>query len=76
MFVVSRSICSICLHFSWIRWESGSWLPLDRRREEVRMKEIKAYIRRDRVNRTVDGLQKAGAQGITIVEVHPIGYGH
>lgn len=40
------------------------------------MKEIKAYIQRDRVNKTVDELQKAGAPGITIVEIHPVGYGY
>lgn len=40
------------------------------------MKEIKAYIQRDRVNKTVDELRKAGAPGITIVEVHPVGYGY
>lgn len=38
------------------------------------MKEIKAYIQRDYVNRTVDELQRAGAPGITIVEIHPVGY--
>lgn len=40
------------------------------------MKEIKAYIRRDRVNRTVVELKRAGAPGITVVEVHPVGYGY
>lgn len=40
------------------------------------MKEIKAYIQRDCVNRTVDELQRAGAPGITIVEIHPVGYGY
>ncbi len=40
------------------------------------MKEIKAYIRRDRVNETVEALQRGGAPGITIVEVHPVGYGY
>ena len=40
------------------------------------MKEIKAYIQRDRVNNTVDELQQAGAPGITIVEIHPVGYGY
>ena len=40
------------------------------------MKEIKAYIRRVCVNRAVDELQKGGAPGITIAEVHPVGYGY
>ncbi len=40
------------------------------------MKEIKAYIRREQVNRTVQGLEAAGAPGITLVEVHPVGYGY
>lgn len=40
------------------------------------MKEIKAYAQRDRVNRTVDALLAADAPGITVVEVHPVGYGY
>lgn len=40
------------------------------------MKEIKAYIQRCCVNRTVDALQKNGAPGITIVDIHPVGYGY
>lgn len=40
------------------------------------MKEIKAYIQRCCVNRAVDELMKAGAPGITIVEIHPVGYGY
>lgn len=40
------------------------------------MKEIKAYIRRSRVNATVSALNEAGAPGITVVEVHPVGYGY
>jgi nitrogen regulatory protein PII len=40
------------------------------------MKEIKAYIRRVHVNNVVEALRKAGAPGITIVEVHPVGYGY
>jgi len=40
------------------------------------MKEIKAYIQRDLVNRVVDELDRAGAPGITITEVHPVGYGY
>lgn len=40
------------------------------------MKEIKAYVRRDHVNKLVAALEKAGAPGITIVDVHPVGYGY
>ena len=40
------------------------------------MKEIKAYIQRDCVTKAVDELQREGAPGITIVEVHPVGYGY
>lgn len=40
------------------------------------MKEIKAYIRRSRINRVVEALQKVGAAGITVVEIHPVGYGY
>ena len=40
------------------------------------MKEIKAYIQRHMVSCTVDELEKAGAPGITVVEIHPVGYGY
>jgi hypothetical protein len=40
------------------------------------MKEIKAYIQRHLVNKVVEGLEQAGAPGITIVEIHPVGYGY
>ena len=40
------------------------------------MKEIKAYIRRDQLNKVVDALERAGVPGITIVEIHPVGYGY
>lgn len=40
------------------------------------MKEIKAYIQRCCVNKTVDSLEKNGAPGITIVDIHPVGYGY
>ncbi len=40
------------------------------------MKEIKAYVRRCCVNKTVAALEEAGAPGITIVDVHPVGYGY
>ncbi len=40
------------------------------------MKEIKAYIQRCCVNNTVDALERNGAPGITIVDIHPVGYGY
>jgi nitrogen regulatory protein P-II 1 len=40
------------------------------------MREIKAYIQRTCVNRAVNALNEAGAPGITVVEVHPVGYGY
>lgn len=40
------------------------------------MKEIKAYIQRCCVNKVVDELEKEHAPGITIVEIHPVGYGY
>ena len=40
------------------------------------MKEIKAYVRRCCVNKLVTALEEAGAPGITIVDVHPVGYGY
>ncbi len=39
------------------------------------MKEIKAYIKTDKVEQVVTALEEAGAPGITVVEVHPVGYG-
>jgi nitrogen regulatory protein PII len=39
------------------------------------MKEIKAYVRPDHLDQVVTSLDKAGAPGITVVEVHPVGYG-
>ena len=40
------------------------------------MKEIKANIQRHIINQVVEQLERAGAPGITIVEVHPVGYGY
>lgn len=40
------------------------------------MKEIKAYIRRDEVDQVVEKLERAGAPGVSIIEIHPIGYGY
>ena len=39
------------------------------------MKEIKAYVRRSKVNQVVEALLQAWAPGITVVEVHPVGKG-
>lgn len=39
------------------------------------MKEIKAYIRSGCLEQTVEALKEKGAPGITIVTVHPVGYG-
>ena len=40
------------------------------------MKEIKAYIRQDDINEVVEGLQRAGAPGVSVIEIHPVGYGY
>ena len=40
------------------------------------MKEIKAYVRRDEVNEVVEKLQAAGAPGVSVIEIHPVGYGY
>ncbi len=40
------------------------------------MKEIKAYIRRDEINDVVENLQRAGAPGVSAIEIHPVGYGY
>lgn len=40
------------------------------------MKEIKAYVRRDEVNALVEELQGAGAPGVSVIEIHPVGYGY
>ena len=39
------------------------------------MKEIKAYIRTSYLEQVVKALQEKGAPGITVVTVHPVGYG-
>lgn len=39
------------------------------------MREIKAYIKTNLVEKVIQALQQAGAPGITVVEVHPVGYG-
>ena len=40
------------------------------------MKEIKAYVRREQVTAVVDQLEQAGAPGISVTEIHPVGYGY
>lgn len=40
------------------------------------MKEIKAYVRRDDVNKIVEELCAAGAPGVSVIEIHPVGYGY
>jgi nitrogen regulatory protein P-II 1 len=40
------------------------------------MKEIKAYIRREQVNQVAERLCAAGAPGVSIIEIHPLGYGY
>ncbi len=40
------------------------------------MKEIKAYVRRDEVDQVVEKLEGAGAPGVSVIEIHPIGYGY
>jgi nitrogen regulatory protein PII len=42
---------------------------------DMKMKEIKAYVRPDCLEQLIQALQEAGAPGITVVEVHPVGYG-
>jgi len=39
------------------------------------MKEIKAYIRPYSLETAIKALEDAGAPGITVLEVHPVGYG-
>ncbi|MGH7326657.1 MAG: P-II family nitrogen regulator [Candidatus Rokuibacteriota bacterium] len=40
------------------------------------MKEIRAYIRRGEVNQVVERLRDAGVPGVSIIEIHPLGYGY
>jgi nitrogen regulatory protein PII len=40
------------------------------------MKEIKAYVRRDEINDVVEQLHRAGAAGVSVIEIHPVGYGY
>jgi nitrogen regulatory protein P-II 1 len=40
------------------------------------MKEIRAYIRRDEVDDVAERLQRCGAPGVSVIEIHPVGYGY
>ena len=40
------------------------------------MKEIRAYIRRVEVDDLVEKLRAAGAPGVSLIEIHPLGYGY
>ena len=40
------------------------------------MKEIRAYIRLDEVDELVERLRAAGAPGVSLIEIHPLGYGY
>ena len=40
------------------------------------MKEIKAYVRREQVNQVAERLCAAGAPGVSIIEIRPLGYGY
>lgn len=40
------------------------------------MKEIRAYIRRYDIDEVIEHLRAAGAPGISVIEIHPVGYGY
>lgn len=40
------------------------------------MKEIRAYIRRHDVDEVIEHLRAAGAPGVSVIEIHPVGYGY
>ena len=40
------------------------------------MKELKVHIRRDEINDVVERLRAAGAPGVSVIEIHPVGYGY
>jgi nitrogen regulatory protein P-II 1 len=52
-------------------FEQNRWL-----RGRTIMKEIKAYIRREEANEVVERLRRAGAPGVSVIEIHPVGYGY
>ena len=40
------------------------------------MKEIRAYIRRYDIDEVIEQLRAAGAPGVSVIEIHPVGYGY
>ena len=40
------------------------------------MKEIRAYIRRRDIDEVIESLRAAGAPGVSVIEIHPVGYGY
>jgi nitrogen regulatory protein P-II 1 len=40
------------------------------------MKEIRAYIRRYDIDEVMEELRAAGAPGVSVIEIHPVGYGY
>ena len=40
------------------------------------MKEIRAYIRRNDIDEVIEHLRAAGAPGVSVIEIHPVGYGY
>ena len=54
--------------------EPSSQKNIIKEREAVR--EIKAYVRKSRIKAVGNALQEAWAPGVTVVEVHPVGYGY
>lgn len=40
------------------------------------MKEIKAYVLKSRLKALLNALERAGAPGVTMVDVRPVGYGY
>lgn len=40
------------------------------------MKEIKAYIRRDEIDEVIEALRAAGAPGVSVIEIRPVGYSY
>lgn len=40
------------------------------------MKEIRAYICRHEIDEVIEALRAAGAPGVSVIEIHPVGYGY
>jgi nitrogen regulatory protein P-II 1 len=40
------------------------------------MKEIRAYIRRYDIDEVIEHLRAAGAPGVSVIDIHPVGYGY